>query len=468
MNRKTYLAFEEEFVELVKNYYKSKIDDMNIHCDMSNNRIRVSEKFVKKSDDFLVDKTPSLKNLKQVSDESTPQYRKSFGRLVLTDEKNTEEKPVSASRGSCFNCDKTTHSLRDCPEPRNMKKVNKARNDFSKNNSNVRYHEDAENDRTMVPGQLSDELREALGIKNHQIPTHVYKMRQFGYPPGWFEEAKIHNSGLSLFVEKDKRQLHPGADEGETDLNYYKYDLQKIYDFPGFNVMPDHPFHDLHHLYHAPPMVAQHSKEEMIKALGDDVVNGYKKMKMRESEATVDTSPDKTSLTEADMDIEDVNEDTTTSSAPPMPSESLTKPPEPMEDGELSNDSKGENINEHNSLLADTSLNVTPQSTSSASYNQTQINATILENSENENRDNCAKEIAPEELRAGFVDSTIEGCPVLPSFSPFSTLPDGQKFQAGVCDVIAFENLSESTGKYEKMKTLIKKVRVFQKDHQIE
>ena len=68
-------------------------------------------------------------------------------------------------------------------------------------------------------------------------------------------------------------------------------------------------------------------------------------------------------------------------------------------------------------------------------------------------------------IKQGHVETTIFGCPVLPSFSPFETLPSNVKFQEGVCDVIAFENLTESTGKYEKMKGIIKKVRVFVKEH---
>lgn len=51
------------------------------------------------------------------------------------------------------------------------------------------------------------------------------------------------------------------------------------------------------------------------------------------------------------------------------------------------------------------------------------------------------------------------GTPVLPAFSPFSILPSGEQFSKGVCDVIAFENLPDSTGKYERMRSLINDVR---------
>lgn len=52
----------------------------------------------------------------------------------------------------------------------------------------------------------------------------------------------------------------------------------------------------------------------------------------------------------------------------------------------------------------------------------------------------------------------VEGTPLLKSDCPFDKLPDGDKWAVGVSDVINFENLPDSVGKYEKMKVLIKKV----------
>lgn len=478
---------------------------MSIVDDMSSNRIRVSEKRVKQSDTFLIDKTPSSSNLKSLDDEPTPSYRNSFGRIVLTNDKESEAKRksnTSTPKNACFNCDKGGHNLRDCPEPRNMKKVNKARNEF--NRKELRYHDDNENEYgNLVPGVITNDLKAALGLSGSQIPLHVYRMRLLGYPPAWIEEAKIHNSGLSLFVEKDRKQLQPGVDDGEMEDNDFKYDVQKIFEYPGFNVPADQPFLDLYRMYNVPPMMPQHSKEELIRSLGDVFVNGYKKTKLKRSEivdmnGTLNCSTDKTTHIISDMEIEDVNIDmtlplgVTVLNSPALPSNSFYKPPEPMEDGELSNDSRSRSPCENDlkeqrkallaeiaesSVFLDTSsinstLNITSPNTSTATINQSQLNATIIENSENENRDNCAKDIITvqviENERAGHVDDTIFGCPVLPSFSPFNILPAGEKFQEGVCDVIAFENLAESTGKYEKMKTLIKKVRTFQQEHQKE
>jgi len=55
--------------------------------------------------------------------------------------------------------------------------------------------------------------------------------------------------------------------------------------------------------------------------------------------------------------------------------------------------------------------------------------------------------------------STVFGTPILKQISPYTKLPSGDKFSVGVSDVINFENLPDSTGKYKQMKTVISKVR---------
>ena len=47
---------------------------------------------------------------------------------------------------------------------------------------------------------FSDDLREALGLDESQLPVYIYKMRALGYPPGWMEEAKLAPV-LSMFNE---------------------------------------------------------------------------------------------------------------------------------------------------------------------------------------------------------------------------------------------------------------------------
>lgn len=51
------------------------------------------------------------------------------------------------------------------------------------------------------------------------------------------------------------------------------------------------------------------------------------------------------------------------------------------------------------------------------------------------------------------------GTPLLQSTSPYNKLPSSEKFSKNICDVLNFENLPDSTGKYEQMTEVLQKVR---------
>lgn len=53
----------------------------------------------------------------------------------------------------------------------------------------------------------------------------------------------------------------------------------------------------------------------------------------------------------------------------------------------------------------------------------------------------------------------VFGTPLIESVSPFTILPSGSCWSAGVSDIMDFENLPESIGKYKQMKGVINKVR---------
>lgn len=56
------------------------------------------------------------------------------------------------------------------------------------------------------------------------------------------------------------------------------------------------------------------------------------------------------------------------------------------------------------------------------------------------------------------------GTPILKSTSPYSIIPKQENFMVGVSDVINFENLPNSTGKYEQMTGVLAKVRTTMKN----
>lgn len=59
----------------------------------------------------------------------------------------------------------------------------------------------------------------------------------------------------------------------------------------------------------------------------------------------------------------------------------------------------------------------------------------------------------------GRILSSSEGTPLLKSKSGHSRLPPPENFSKDICDVLNFENLPESTGKFERMRSLLKKVK---------
>lgn len=59
----------------------------------------------------------------------------------------------------------------------------------------------------------------------------------------------------------------------------------------------------------------------------------------------------------------------------------------------------------------------------------------------------------------GSIKSIDFGTPVLQSTSPYSKLPASEKFSKNICDLMHFENLPDSTGKYEQMTGVLQKVR---------
>lgn len=94
--------------------------------------------------------------------------------------KPSEEELKSACRPkmNCWNC-MGNHSIRDCPEPRNYNEIQKNRNEFTSRAPQKvgRYHVENGDQKygRFVPGQISRELKRALGIGDNQLPHHIYR-----------------------------------------------------------------------------------------------------------------------------------------------------------------------------------------------------------------------------------------------------------------------------------------------------
>lgn len=190
----------DELHQLIGNCVRDALSlvkkSVNVTIDKSENCVKISESA--EDDVFMVDTLPT----DNAKESEIPDYDSSqIDLLNIGSETNdqTEADDDSKPRGNCWNCS-GNHSLKDCTEKRDPAAISRAKSSFMQKNRTERYHLDSEQKYNhLVPGRISDNLRQALGLRARELPLYIYKMRLYGYPEGWLEEAKINHSGLSLF-----------------------------------------------------------------------------------------------------------------------------------------------------------------------------------------------------------------------------------------------------------------------------
>lgn len=149
---------------------------------------------------FIVDAMPTAESRTGEAIAVVPKYQLNVRKVFNNDQPEplNDDDECKRPRNSCWNCD-GEHAMRDCTVPRNFNKVRQNRAKFSTGKTE-RYHVDAtQRFGTVVAGEISNELRKALGLHRNELPLHIYRMRELGYPPGWLENAKVSQSGLALF-----------------------------------------------------------------------------------------------------------------------------------------------------------------------------------------------------------------------------------------------------------------------------
>lgn len=529
---------------------------------------------------FVIDSTPA-KTAK--GGPIVPSYKKALQKVLdnspsaVSDSATKRPKP----RQLCWNCD-GDHGLRDCKEPRNFAKISKMKQEHMKKMD--RYHVDLEQKYGhIVPGRLSDELRQALGLKKRDLPVHIYRMRLYGYPPGWLEEAKVTHSGLQLFDSRGAPVQDSDESDGEVDNVKHKFDVRKIISYPGFNVPAGTEYYDDSKFFGVPPLQEHQSRERMIQSLEGSLVQGYRRKKLRLSgvgasegpQAAADMeldAPDEGSFTTVDsvgecdsLKAGGVNGAAVVATAENRPADEepeegevdedgdeLKRPEEAVQGEEVQLNGKVEDggPDKNDTSMNDSLILVEPEEPEIICLDDTRPPSPSLEDlrlqqqqllqaledqspavkrrkkgpsldsakspedslledvleverlaEEQQQDDEPAQPAAfvpfvfpapplppsseptppqerppePEFLnldeikmsKTPFIDDPASmglktmslGTPILTAFSPFNTLPCGDAFSRGVSDVINFENLPNSTGKYERMKSLLSKVR---------
>ncbi|PNF14230.1 hypothetical protein B7P43_G12205, partial [Cryptotermes secundus] len=472
----------------IKNFLKDLIAKHDPDCDEDTSDLELDvweagsddcqDHGIDDSDLFTVDTRPTIKDELDV-----PAYSQKFGEVLqkAKEDSGKTNENGEPSRSSCFNC-LGTHSLRDCPLPRDPLAISRNRRQFSARfgqtpNKTSRYHlDDEQKFASLVPGQISSKLRKALGLGRHHLPKHIYRMRLLGYPPGWMEEARISHSGLTLYDSQGKEVAEPYAEEGEifAEGSRDKYDINKIISYPGFNVPYSPDTIDDFELHQCPPMRQEQSKEQMTLQLSQNSVRAYKRRRISPPNPGPATRLEDQDLTQADMEVEETADDNC-KFIPPLPKETpprLPPPPPPSPPPQpscMGSDSEG-GESRSQGIASPLSMGQSgmsspraPSPSLSDLETRKQLLLAELEDGES-SRDTLQKAAAsgtprPSISSLGRVKFVDLGTPVLQGSSPYSCLPNPEKFSHDICDVINFENLPDSTGKYEKMSDIIRKVR---------
>lgn len=143
--------------------------------------------------------------------------------LPFTEDHALSEKLRSKRpRQECFNCLSFSHRVQECPAKIDEERINIHRKIYTSQAQQAQEQEQLLSNRYtsdldsriykgFMPGKISDQLREALGINENQLPPFIYIMRKYGYPKGWLIEAQVKKSNLAMDngdeKEHDKRKI---------------------------------------------------------------------------------------------------------------------------------------------------------------------------------------------------------------------------------------------------------------------
>jgi len=307
------------------------------------------------------------------------------------------------SGNACFNCG-AGHSMAECNEPRDQRRIAKARREWqNRMGAGPRYHiEEQQKFSHLKPGLPSAKLREALGLRHSDTaPAFLYRMRELGYPPGWLRQAEIADSGVAVYHEA--RQ----AEQQGVTAAPVKYDTSRLVGWPGFNTELPAGWRDEARRHGARQASRVQSLSEMKRQLGGE--------------------EDKEVITVVDMETEETEADST---APPG-----------TEDGELEEELE----RRRKEILAE--LEKT-ENDEKATAGEEKVAAP------------APTPVIQQKTGSGTIAKTEDtGTPIVEMYSSVSSLPDYEKFGKDMSEHVAFENLPGATGNWDNMNEMLKQNR---------
>ncbi|XP_022719021.1 uncharacterized protein LOC111277108 isoform X2 [Durio zibethinus] len=144
----------------------------------------------------------------------------------------------------CFNCGSYSHSLKQCPKPRDNVAVNIARKQHYKFKRNqnaasrnaIRYYQNSQGGKydDLKPGVLGAETRQLLGLGEFDPPPWLNRMRELGYPPGYLaSDDEDQPSGITIYADGETNEEE---EDGEIAEMVHSEPKRKMtVKFPGIN-----------------------------------------------------------------------------------------------------------------------------------------------------------------------------------------------------------------------------------------
>ncbi|KAJ3644131.1 hypothetical protein Zmor_026803 [Zophobas morio] len=318
-------------------------------------------------------------------------------KFTINTETEVEEIVNQSSKGGCFNCGER-HPLKDCPLPKDHAKIALARQRFKFQAKSGRYHLDDQRFSHLEPGKISAELRKALGLQKNETPHFVYLMRRLGYPPGWLEEAKFVHSNLDMFDIDGKHVKSCVVKKAGLDES-------RIVDYPGFNVPLQKGVKDDYRIYRVPPYSDNFSKQAMICFFEKECLRDEDNLET--CDINIEREPDRLTI-------------------------------------------------KHKQI---TEIKASAGRNSPSLVDLEQQKRQLLEELNEEPTDERKDSDSDADKDFLAIKTSCFGTPLLKSSSPYSRLPNPDNFSKDVSPVINFENLPNSTGKYEQLTDVLQKVR---------
>ncbi|GLU10823.1 hypothetical protein SLE2022_276040 [Rubroshorea leprosula] len=150
----------------------------------------------------------------------------------------------------CFNCGSYSHSLKQCPKPRDnaavieaRKQHNLKRNQSAGSHNSIRYYQSSQGGKfdDLKPASLTAETRQLLGLGEFDPPPWLNRMREIGYPPGYLDlDDEDQPSGIIIYTDG---VFVEGQEDGEiSEMKDETIDSERpnkrrkmTIEFPGIN-----------------------------------------------------------------------------------------------------------------------------------------------------------------------------------------------------------------------------------------